>query len=111
MTRQAVLRRLLIILSMAIDAPAHFELGHRHEIPDMGIWNEMKFVDRFNRPMTRLTADTALDVAIVTELDVLGEAMDLDPFDRFLLLPMILQDPNPLDLVVLGRELRMTAHA
>ena len=111
MARQAVLRRLLIVLSMAIDAPAHFELCHRHEISDMGIWNEIKFVDRFDRPMTSLTFDTRLDVAIVAELDVLGEAMDLDPCDRFILLPMILQDQNPLDLVVPGRERRMTAHA
>ena len=110
MTRQAVLRRLLIILSMAIDAPAHFELRDRHEISDMRIRNEMEFVEFFDRPVTRLTLDARLDVAIVSELDVLRETVDLDPLDRLLLFPVILQDSNALDLVVLGRELRMTAH-
>ena len=34
---QAVLRRLLVVLSMAVDAPAHFELRDRHEISDVRV--------------------------------------------------------------------------
>ena len=110
MTRQAVLRRLLIILSMTIDAPAHLELRDRHEISDMRIRNEMEFVEFFDWPVTRLTLDTRLDVTIVSKLDVVRKTVDLNPFDRLLLLPMILQDPNALDLVVFGGELGMTTH-
>ena len=61
--------------------------------------------------MAGLAFDARLDVAVVTELDVLREAMELDPLDRLLLFPMFLEDTDALDLVVLGRELAMAAHA
>ena len=105
------MRRLLIVLSMTIDAPAHLELGHGHEIAETGVRNEIKLVDLFHRSVTRLAFDARLDVAIVAELDVLRQPMDLNPFDRFLLFPVLLQYPNALDLVVFERELRVASHA
>ena len=71
----------------------------------------MELVDLFDRAMTRLTFDARLDVAVVSELHVLGQTMKLDPFDRLLLFPVLLEDPDALDLVVLGGELRVAAHA
>lgn len=110
MARQAVLRCLLIILSMAIDAPSHLELRDRHEISDVRVGNEMEFVHVFDRSMTRLAFEPRLDVTVVSELDVFGEAMNLEPFDRLLLLPMFLQDSDAFDLVIFEGKLGMTAH-
>ena len=44
-------------------------------------------------------------------LHVLGQAVDLHPLDRLLPLPVLLQHADALELVVLGRELRVAAHA
>ena len=74
------MRRLLIILSVTVDAPAHFELGDRHQISDMRVVDDMKLVDRFYLTVTGLAFHTRLDMAVMSELDVLREAMKLDPF-------------------------------
>ena len=84
MALQAVLRRLLIILSMAVDAPTHFELRDGHEVSDMGVLDEVKLVDLFDGAMTRLTFDARLDMAVVAKLHVFGQTMNLNPFDRLL---------------------------
>lgn len=101
----------MIILSVAIDAPTHLELRDGHEISNMAIGNEMKLVDLFHRTVTGLALNARLDVAVVAELDVLGEAMELNPFDGLLLFPMQLEISDALDLIVIGGELRMATHA
>ena len=95
---------------MAIDAPAHLEFGDGNQVSNMRIGNQMKLVDLLDRSVTRLTFDAGLDVPVVTELNVFWKAMDLNPFDRLLLFPMVFENANAFDLVVLGRKLRMTAH-
>jgi hypothetical protein len=51
------------------------------------------------------------EVPVVPELDVLREAMDLEPRDRLLLLPVLLEGPDARKLVVTRRKLEVTAHA
>jgi len=101
----------LMVLSMTINAPAHLEFRDRNQISDVRVRDEIELVDFFDRPVAGLAFDARLDVAVMPKLDVLGKAMNLDPFDRLLLFPMIFQDSNAFDLIVFGRKLRMTAHA
>ena len=65
----------------------------------------MKLVNLFDGPMARLTFDAGLNMPVVAELDVLGEPVNLYPFDRLLLFPMFLENLDALDLVVFGRKL------
>ena len=50
-------------------------------------------------------------MSVVAKLDVLRKAMDLDPVNRKLVFPGLVQDPDALEAVVLGREVQVAAHA
>jgi len=74
---------------MTVDAPAHFELGDRHQVSQVRVFDEMKFVDLFDGSVAGLAFDARLDVAVMSELNVLGQAMKLDPFDRLSAVPNV----------------------
>ena len=58
-----------------------------------------------------LARDALAHVGPVLELHVLGQAMDLDPLDRRLALPVVLEGADARELVVGRRELLVAAHA
>src|SRR4030095_14203087 len=109
-TGQAVLGR--AVLSVAIDAPAHLELLRRQEPrPPVRVGSEMDLVHVLHRPVAALAVDAGLEVAVVPELHVLGQTVDLHPGNRLLALPVLLQRPDPRELVVGRREEGVAAHA
>ena len=65
-------------------------------------------VHGFDRAMTLLTRDTRLDVALMGEMDEVGHIVDLDPRDRFTILPIL---KNFQDLGLVRRDDLMTADA
>jgi hypothetical protein len=65
-------------------------------------------VQVLHRAVTRLAGDARRDVAVVAELHVVGHAMDADPIDRLLVLPVLLE---LLDALEVGAELGVAAHA
>ncbi len=52
-----------------------------------------------------------LEVPVVPKLNVLREAVDLEPLDRLLLIPVFLEGLDARKLVVTCRKLEMTTHA
>ena len=52
-----------------------------------------------------------LEVPVVPKLDVLREAVDLEPLDWLSLLPVLLERLDARKLVVTRRKQEMTAHA
>ena len=58
--------------------------------------------------MTLLARETRLDVALMGEMDEVGHVVDLDPRDRFTILPIL---ENFQDLGLVRRDNLMTADA
>jgi len=110
--RQAVLRRLLVVLAVALDAPAHFQLrGGQTVLPPLGIRNQVELVDLLDRSVAPLARDPCGNVAVVPKFDVLRDAMDLLPDDGLLLFPMLFQRLDARELVVFLGKLGVAAHA
>ena len=112
MAGEAVLRCLLIVFAMALNAPAHLEfLGRQTVLPPLGVWNQAQLVDLLNRAVALLALDSSCGMSVVAKLHVLRQAVNLYPLDRRLLFPVLLQDLNPFELVVFFGELAVAAHA
>src|ERR1043166_9568304 len=89
--------RVVEVLAVAADAPAHLE---RAVLVDA--------VHRLHRAVALLAGDTRAHVALVVELHVVGEVVDLDP--RHLLAPV--EVPGELlDLGLVGGHDLVAAHA
>ncbi len=113
---------------MTLDTPTHLELLHGYAIPPTVVRHEVQLLGLLDRTVTALTCDASRDMAVVPKLDMLGETVDLLPGNRTCLpriafqrgeaavlfhefdSPVLLQRTDSLELVVLWRELSVTAH-
>ena len=77
MAGPAIATMLHLSLSVTIYAPRH---PHRR--------NSSNAIHCLHRTMTFLARETSLDVALVCEVNIVGNIVNLDPRDRFLFFPI-----------------------
>ncbi len=108
---EAVRRR--VVGPVAHHAPTHLQLlGGQAVLPPLGVGHQEELVHGFDQSVAALAGDThRRHVTVVRELDVLRKAMDLDPGNRELVFPVLVQDPDSLQAVVLGRKLLVAGDA
>ena len=68
---------------MAAETPAHDQS-----------WNSPYTGHFFDRAVTFLAGDIGLNVSFVWEVYIVGQVIDLDPGDRFLVVPVLVQFLN-----------------
>ena len=100
MTARAVNRGLAVVVVMTSEAPAHFHLLHRNAVFPVLVGDEVELVELLDRTVAGLALHPRLNVPVVAELHVFGQPVDLNPLDGPPLLPVLLENPDALDLVV-----------
>ena len=78
-TRRTLDRSVVLRLAVTVDAPAHVERVLR-----------LHHVHRVDLAMTLAAVEPELEVWLVTELNVVGQVVNLDPSDRLAGLPCLL---------------------
>ena len=91
-----------------MNAPTHLErLGGQPPRPILRVLEHDDLVLFLDQSVALLTFHLRVrhEVSVVPELDVLRKPVDLEPLDRLLLVPVVLEGSNPRKLVVAGWKL------
>ena len=103
-TRHTIHICLMVVVIVTIDAPAHLQLVGRDAVLPLRLWNEVQLVHLLNLSMTSLTRNVGRNMPVMSKLNMLRQSMNLNPLNGLFVFPMLFEDSNPLNFVILSRK-------